>query len=120
MAAFVNPELTNENAGMSKRERKSGHGTGQVTIGSVAVSGRWRYSYVEVRELTAAESGEDFKVVVALTLTDRKKLVNLKKGDWTTLTAGPFREMPVYLSDIEYKDATAKASLIFTKTQPRH
>jgi hypothetical protein len=32
-----------------------------------------------VQELAAAESGQHFKFVVALTLTDRKKLVNLKK-----------------------------------------
>ncbi len=118
MAAIVNRGLTNENASMCKRERKSGHGTGQVTIGSVAVPGRWRFSYVEMQELAPAESGEDFKFIVALTLTDRKKLVNLKQGDWTTLTAGPFTEMPVYLSDIEYNDGTTKVSLIFTKTQP--
>jgi hypothetical protein len=83
-----------------------------------AVQGRWRFSYVEVQEPAAAESGEDFTFIVALTLTDRKKLVNLKKGDWTTLTAGPFTALPVYLSNIEYNDGTAKVSLIFTKTQP--
>ena len=104
---------------MSKRERKSGHGTGQVTIGSVTVPGRWRYSYVEGHELPAnGQSEEEFKLVVALTLTDRKKLVNLKKGDWTTLTADPFRDMRLYLSDIEYNDGTTGVSLIFTKTQP--
>ena len=119
VAAIVNRGLTNDNASMSKRERKSGHGTGQVTIGSVTVPGRWRYSSVEGHELPGnGQSEEEFKLVVALTLTHRKKLVNLKKGDWTTLTAEPFREMRVYLSDIEYNDGTTGVSLIFTKTQP--
>ncbi len=103
---------------MCRRERKSGQGTAPVTIGCIPVQGRWRFSYVEVQEPAAAESGEDFTFIVALTLTDRKKLVNLKKGDWTTLTAGPFTALPVYLSNIEYNDGTAKVSLIFTKTQP--
>ncbi len=103
---------------MCKRERKSGHGTGQVTIGSVAVPGRWRYSYVERHELPGnGRSEEEFKLVVALTLTDRKKLVNLKKGDWTTLTAGPFAQMPVYVGDVEYK-GNATVSVVFTKAQP--
>ena len=54
-----------------------------VTIGSVAVPGRWRYSYVEAHELPDnGRSVEKFKFVVALTLSDRKKLVNLKKGNW--------------------------------------
>jgi hypothetical protein len=119
VAAIVHRGLSNDNANMSKRERKSGHGTGQVTIGSVAVPGRWRYSYVEGHELQDnGRSEEEFKLVVALTLTDRKKLVNLKKGDWTTLTADPFRELRVYLRDIEYNDGTTNVSLIFTKTQP--
>src|SRR6266852_5588739 len=74
VAAIVNRGLTNENASMCKRERKSGHGTGPVTIGSVAVPGRWRYSYVEGHELPGnGRSEEEFKFVVALTLTDRKK-----------------------------------------------
>jgi hypothetical protein len=119
VAAFVNNGPTNESAGMCKQERQSGHGTTAVTIGSVAVPGRWRYSYVEAHELPDnSRSVDQFKFVVALTLSDRKKLVNLKKGDWTTLTAGPFSEIPVYLSDIEYNDGTTKVSLIFTKSQP--
>jgi hypothetical protein len=119
VAAIANRGLTNDNASMSKSERKSGHGTGQVTIGSVTVPGRWRYSSVEGHELPGnGQSEEEFKLVVALTLTHRKKLVNLKKGDWTTLTADSFREMRVYLSDIEYNDGTSGVSLIFTKTQP--
>ena len=116
VATIVNRGLTNDNASMSKGSAKSGHGTGQVTIGSVTVPGRWRYSSVEGHG--NGQSEEEFKFVVALTLTDRKKLVNLKKGDWTTLTADPFREMRVYLSDIEYNDGTTGVSLIFTKTQP--
>jgi hypothetical protein len=100
-------------------KKESGQGSGQVTIGSVVVPGRWRYSYVEAREPPGkGESAEDFKLVVTLTLTDRKKLLNLKKGDWTTLTAHLFRDMPVYLSDIEYNDGTSKVALTFTKTQP--
>ena len=105
---------------MSKGSAKSGHGTGQVTIGSVTVPGRWRYSSVEGHERPGnGQSGEEFKLVVALTLTDRKKLVNLKKGDWTTLTADPFREMRVYLSDIEYNDGTMSVSLILRKRSRR-
>src|SRR5436309_14973747 len=80
---------------MCKKERQTGHEAGPVTIGSVVVAGRWRYSYVEGPELPDhRRSQEEFKFVVALTLSDRKKLINLKKGDWTALTAGPFREMP--------------------------
>jgi hypothetical protein len=96
---------------MSKRERKSGRGAGPVTIGTVSVSCRWYFSYLE-----GSESEEDFKFVASLTLAERKKLVNLKKGDWTTLTAGPFTEIPVYLSDIEYKGSSP--SVIFTKARP--
>jgi hypothetical protein len=95
---------------MSKRERKSGRGSGPVTIGAISVSCRWHFSYLE-----GSESEEDFKFVASLTLGERKKLVNLKKGDWTTLTAGPFTEIPVYLSDIEYKGSSP--SVIFTKAR---
>jgi hypothetical protein len=56
--------------------------------------------------------------VVTLTLADRKKLVNLKQGDWTTITVESFREMPVCLIEIDYDDGTAKVALTFTKTQP--
>jgi hypothetical protein len=99
-------------------KKESGHGAGPVTIGSVVVPGRWRY--VEGDELPGQNrSDEEFKFVVTLTLTDRKKLLNLKKGDWTTITAHLFRDMPVYLSDIEYNDGTSKVALIFTKTQCR-
>jgi hypothetical protein len=104
---------------MSKKERQSGHGAGPVTVGSVMVPARWRYSYVERPERPGnARSEEEFKLVVTLALADRKKLLNLKKGDCTTVTADPFREMPVYLRDVEYNDGATKVSLIFTKTQP--
>jgi hypothetical protein len=104
---------------MLKKERKSGRGTGQITIGCVEVPARWRFSYVEGQELPGnGPSEEEFKLNVALALTDRKKLTNLKKGNWTTLTVGPFQGLPVYLSDIEYNDGTTKVSLVFTKTQP--
>jgi hypothetical protein len=56
--------------------------------------------------------------VVNLAVADRKKLVNLKKGSWTTVTANPFSGMPVYLNDVEYNDGATRVSLIFTKTQP--
>ena len=104
---------------MCKKDRQSGHGSGPVTIGSVMVQGRWRYSYLEQQEPPGLDwPGEEFKFVVTLTLADRKRLVNLKKGDWTTLTADRFREMPVYLNEIDYNDGTTKVALTFTRTLP--
>ena len=103
---------------MCNKERQSGHGSGPVTIGSIMVPARWRYSYIEGVELPGdGRSGEEFKLVVALALADRKRLVNLKKGDWTTVTVDRFREMSAYLSDVEYNDGATKVSLIFTKTK---
>jgi hypothetical protein len=104
---------------MCKKERQSGHGAGPVTVGSVTVPARRRYSYIDGSELPGdGPSGVEFKLVVILTVADRKKLVNLKKGSWTTLTADPFSEMPVYLSDVEYDDGATRVSLVFTKPQP--
>jgi hypothetical protein len=99
---------------MCKKERPSGHGAGPVTIGSIVVPARWRYRCVEGLKLAGQE---EFKLVVTLRATDRKKLVNLKKGDWTTVTADSFCEVPVYLSDIDYEDAASRVSLIFIKTR---
>ena len=104
---------------MCKKERQSGHGAGPVTFGSVTVPARWRYSYTVGPELPGdGRSGGEFKLVVTLAVADRKKLVNLKKGSWTTVTANPFSEMPFYLSDVEYYDGATRVALIFTKTQP--
>jgi hypothetical protein len=101
---------------MSEKQRQASHGAGPVTFGSVTVPARWRYSYIEGPELPGnGRSGEEFKLVVTLAVADRKKLVNLKKGEWTTVTADRFSEMPVYLSDVEYNDGATRVSLIFTK-----
>jgi hypothetical protein len=104
---------------MSEKARHSGHGAGPVTFGSVTVPARWRYSYLEGPErLGNGRSEEEFKLVVTLAVADRKKLVNLKKGNWTTVTADRFSEMPVYLTDVEYNDGATRVSLIFATTQP--
>jgi hypothetical protein len=104
---------------MSEKTRQSGHGAGPVTFGSVTVPARWRYSYFEGPEPPGnGRFADEFKLVVTLAVADRKKLVNLKKGSWTTVTADRFSEMPVYLSDVEYNDGATRVSLIFAKTQP--
>jgi hypothetical protein len=104
---------------MGIKERRTGHGAGPVTIGSVVVPARWRYSYVAGEELPGERrSQEDFKLVITLALADRKKLVNLKKGDGTTVTVESLREMPVYLNEIDYDDGRSTVALTFTRTQP--
>lgn len=116
MAAVVKHE---QEGSMCKKQRQSGHGAGPVTVGSVAVLARWRYSYFDGPEPPDdGRSAVQFKLVITLTVADRKKLVNLVKGSWTTVTVGPFSEMPVYLSEVEYNDGATRVSLIFTKTQP--
>jgi hypothetical protein len=104
---------------MCKKERRTGRGAGPATFGSVTVPARWRYSYTEESELPGnGRCGGEFTLVIVLAVSDRKKLVNLKKGSRTKITANPFTQMPVYLSDVEYNDGATRVSLIFTKTQP--
>ena len=94
---------------MSNEERVSGHGNGDVTIGPITVRGRWRFSH-------AAEGSEplrDFRFVITLTVADRRKLVNLKKGDAAELTAGPFQSLFVNLHDLDYDDGGRRVSLTF-------
>jgi hypothetical protein len=55
--------------------------------------------------------------MVTLALAERKRLVNLKKGDWTTVTVDRFHEMSAYLSEVEYNDGATRVSLTFTKTK---
>ncbi len=93
--------------------RKSGRGAGAVIIGSATVPARWRFSYTE-----GNEAAEDFKLIVVLRLVDRKRLTNLKKGDWTEVTAGPFDHMPAYLDDIDYNDGCGTVSATFLRMRP--
>ena len=96
---------------MVNKDPRSGHGSGAIRIGAITVQGRWWFSY------TGETSTDDLKLTVALSLSDRKKLVNLKTGDWTTVTAGPFSDLHVYLSDVEYKGNSSVAAT-FRKAQP--
>ena len=94
---------------MAKMKRQSGSSFGEITIGSVKVRARWRYSYLQASEgegkpLEGNPGREDFKFIAVLSIAERKKLANLKQGDWTRLTAGPFVDLPVCLKEIEYKD----------------
>jgi hypothetical protein len=115
----VKHSVYQQEGSMCKKKRQSGHGAGPVSFGSVTVPARWRYSYLEGPELPGNGGfGKEFKLVVTLAVADRKKLLNLKKGSWTTVTADPFREMPVYLGDVEYNDGATRVSLIFTKMPP--
>ncbi len=86
-----------------------GRGSGAIKIGPVTVQARWHFSY------TGENPAGDFKLTVALTLAERKKLVNLKKGDWTTVTADPLSEMRLYLNEVDYANGV---SVTFLKTQP--
>jgi hypothetical protein len=97
---------------VTNKDRTSGHGHGAIRIGAVTVQGRWRFSY------SGETPADDFKLTVALSLSDRKKLVNLKKGDWTTVTAEPFTDLHLYLSDVEYTNSNSSVSATFRKAQP--
>jgi hypothetical protein len=97
---------------MVNKDRKSGRGSGAIRIGAVTVQGRWWFSY------TGETPAADFKLTVALGLADRKKLVNLKKGDWTTITADPFSDLHLYLSDVEYTNGNSSVSATFRMVQP--
>jgi hypothetical protein len=107
----------NRKAACAKRNGNPVAGLARSPSARSPVPARWRYSYIEGSELP---SEGEFKLVVILAVADRKKLVNLKKGSWTTVTADPFTQMPVYLSDVEYIDGATRVSLIFTKTPPKN
>jgi hypothetical protein len=92
---------------MENKERKTGRGSGAIRIGAVTVQGRWWFSY------NGETPTDDFKLTVALTLADRKKLVNLKKGDWTSVTADPFSDLHLYLSEVEYTGGNNSVSATF-------
>jgi transcription antitermination factor NusG len=107
-----------DGGGAAKMKRQCGSSFGQITIGSMTVRGRWRYSYNHVsevveQELPGATAWEDFLFVASLTVSERKKLANLKRGDWTRLTAGPFVDLPVWLKDIEYNDSNVTVAVTF-------
>jgi hypothetical protein len=97
---------------MVNKDRTSGHGSGAIRIGAITVKGRWWFSY------TGETPTADFKLTVAISLSDRKKLVNLKKGDWTTVTADAFSDLHVYLSDVEYTHGNSSVSATFRNAQP--
>lgn len=80
-----------------------------MKIGPVTVQGRWHFSY------TGENPSDDFKLTVGFTLAERKKLVNLKKGDWATVTADQFGEMRLYLSEVEYINGV---TITFLRKQP--
>ena len=97
---------------MVNKDRKSGRGSGAIQIGAVTVQGRWWISY------TGETPADDFRLTVALGLADRKKLVNLKKGDWTTVTADPFSNLHLQLSEVEYTNGNSSVSATFRMAQP--
>ena len=107
---------------MAKMKRQSASSFGEITIGSVTVRARWRYSYLQAAEgegkpLQGTPAREDLKFVAVLSIAARKKLANLKRGDWTRLTAGPFVDLPVCLKEIEYKDGDASVAATFLEAQ---
>ena len=70
---------------MAKTKRQSGNSFGEITIGSVTVRARWRYSYLQAAEgegkpLQGTPAREDFKFIAVLSIAERKKLANLKRG----------------------------------------
>jgi len=69
----------------------------------------------EEEPLQGIPAREDFKFSAVLSIAARKKLANLKQGDWTRLTAGPFVDLPVYLKEIEYKDGNASVATTFSR-----
>jgi hypothetical protein len=97
---------------MVNKDCKTGHGRGAIRIGAVTIQGRWRFSY------TGETPADDFKLTVALALADRKKLVNLKKGDWITVTADPFSDLHLYWSEVEYTDGNNSVLATFRMAQP--
>jgi hypothetical protein len=83
---------------------------GEITIGSVTVRARWRYSYLQAAEgegkpLQGTAAREDLNFIAVLSIAERKKLASLKQGDWTRLTASPFVDMPVCLKEINTRTA---------------
>jgi transcription antitermination factor NusG len=105
-------------------KRHSGNSFGEITIGAVTVRARWRYSYRQAsevvdQELSGATAWEGFMFIALLTIAERKKVGDLKQGDWTRLTAGPFIGLPVWLKDIEYKETKATVAVSFFDKQRR-
>jgi hypothetical protein len=107
---------------MAKMKRQSGNSFGEITIGAVTVRARWRYSYLQAAEgegkpLQGTSALEDFKFIAVLSIAERKKLANLKQGDCTRLTAGPFVNLPVYLKEIEYKGGNVSVAATLVEAQ---
>jgi hypothetical protein len=107
---------------MAKMKRQSASSFGEITIGSVTVRARWRYSYLQAAEgegqpLQGTPAREDFKFIALLSIAERKKLANLKQGDCTRLTAGPFVDLPVCLKELEYRDGNASVAATFVEAQ---
>ena len=71
----------------------------------------------EEEPLQGIPAREDFKFSAVLSIAARKKLANLKQGDWTRLTAGPFVDLPVYLKEIEYNDGNVSVAATFLEAQ---
>jgi hypothetical protein len=100
---------------MAEAKRQTGHGSGEVRIGPVTVAGRWRFSY-RANPAPSSPDPEDLKFTVNLTIAERKKLANLKKGDGASLTAGPFLDLAVTLQDLDYDDGNGRVSVTFVKS----
>ena len=95
---------------------------GDALGASPSRNARWRYSYLQATEgegkpMQSTPAREDFKFIAVLSIAERKKLANLKQGDWTRLTAGPFVDLPVCLKEIEYKDGNASVAATFLEAQ---
>ena len=88
---------------MPEEKRTNGRGSGPVTLGSVTVPARWWYHYHEADGCAHPDMpGDDFEFTLKLSIRDRKQLTNLKQGDSTRLTAGPFHELPLRLREVSY------------------
>lgn len=44
--------------------------------------------------------------------------MTFKKGDWTTVTADPFSDLHLYLSEVEYTNGNNLVSATFRMAQP--